>query len=172
MGNCSFPCVFLIPSSFFNWFFYSHCPSGKWQKCFLSLKKILLIRFKWFKKFWATPFSHSGLSLFKLIKGWIKDSPAWLNIPLWEVSVSFLSSFYIILCFFCWNNDFSRSIEYHNSRTFSAFNECNCLPNEVVCTAIYSFTVVCGKEEEGEKKRLFFYRLFVLKPHIRRNLGH
>lgn len=43
---------------------------------------------------------------------------------------------------------------------FLPLNECNCLPNEVVCTAIYSFTTVCGKEEGEEKKTVFFLQAF------------
>lgn len=138
----------------------------------ISEKKLLLIRFKWFKKSCATPFSHLGLSLCKLIKSWIKDLPAWINSPLWDVWLYFLSLFYNIPCFFYWDNDFSESLKYHNSRTLSAFNECNCLPNEVVCTAIYSFTAVCGREEGGKKGLWLFHRLLVLKPYIKRNLGH
>lgn len=145
IGNCSFPTALFIPSSsfFFNWFFYSNDLNGKWQN------KLLQIRFKWFKKSWDTPFSHSGLSLYKFIKAWIKDLPAWINIPLWDVWDSFLSLFYHIFSFFStiyshfffyWDNNFSESIAHHNGRAFYALNECNYLPNEVVYIAIYSVT--------------------------------
>lgn len=167
------PFKFLLPL-FLNWFFILIIQMVSDRNfSYLWKKKVLLIRFEWFKKFWATPFSHSGLSLCKLIKGWIKDLPAWLNIPLWSVWVSFCSPLSNTLCFFYWDNDFSESIEYHNSRIFSAFNEGDYLPNEIVCTAIYSFTAACGKEEGavGWGIMWFFYRLFALKACIKRNLG-
>lgn len=141
MGNCSFPSLFSFPPlPFFLIDFFILMTQMVIYRNFSYLwNKLLQIRFKWFKKSWATPFSHSGLSLYKPIKVWIKDLPAWINIPLWDIWVSFLSLFYHVLSvFFYWDNNFSESIAYHNNRAFYAFNECNCLPNEVVYIAIYS----------------------------------
>lgn len=103
--------------------------------------KLLQRRFKWFKKSWATPLSHSGLSVYKLIKVWMKDLPAWIKILLWDVWESFLSLFYQILSvFFYWDNNYNESVTYLNGRASNAFNEWNYFPNEVVYITIYSVT--------------------------------
>ena len=94
------PFSFLPLLFFLNWFFILMTQMVSDRNFFYLWNKLFKIRFKWFKKAWATPFSHSGLSLYKLIKVWIKDLPAWINIPLWDVWVSFLSLFYHIVSVF------------------------------------------------------------------------
>lgn len=84
----------------FNWFFILMTQMVSYRNFSYLWNKLLQIRFKCFKKSWATPFSHSGLSLYKPIKVWIKDLPAWINIPLWDIWVSFLSLFYHVLSVF------------------------------------------------------------------------
>lgn len=91
-----FPLLFF----FFNWFFILMTLIVSDRKFCYLWNKLLQIRFKQFKKSWATPFLLSDLPLYKLIKLWIEVLPAWMNIPLWDDSFSFLSLFYHILSVF------------------------------------------------------------------------